>query len=205
MTFNWMKTFAAALALLFAIAVVPAARAASADPAVQQIQTFYDGLLDTMRHAKQLGVKGRYEKMKPVVEQAYDLTDMTGYSIGPSWAGLSDSDKQALVAAFERMTIASYAKNFDDYNGEKFEVDPNIQERGPDRIVMSKLVASDQTVPFTYRMREAGGSWKIVDVYLNGTISELATRRSDFASTLSTGGASALVKKINEIADGLMH
>ena len=49
-----------------------------------------------------------------------------------------------------------------------------------------------------------GGSWKIIDVYLNGSISELATRRSDFGATVSSGGAPALIKKINDLSDGLM-
>ena len=40
-----------------------------------------------------------------------------------------------------------------------------------------------------YRMRELGGSWKIIDVYY-GAISQLTTRRSDFAATsLNAGGA----------------
>ncbi len=53
-------------------------------------------------------------------------------------------------------------------------------------------------------MRQTGGSWKILDVYLNGTISQLATRRSDFASTVSAGGAPALIKKINDLSDEQM-
>ncbi len=83
------------------------------------------------------------------------------------------------------MTVANYASNFDSFGGEKFIVDPAVQTRGTDKVVQSKLVTGDQTIPFNYRMRQTGGSWKILDVYLNGTISQLATRRSDFASTAS--------------------
>jgi phospholipid transport system substrate-binding protein len=53
-------------------------------------------------------------------------------------------------------------------------------------------------------MRQSSGTWKVIDIYLNGFVSELATRRSDFGSTLSSGGAQALVKKINELADNAM-
>jgi phospholipid transport system substrate-binding protein len=129
---------------------------------------------------------------------------MTSLVVGPSWASIPASDQQALVAAFERMTIANYAKNFDDYSDEKFTVDPAAQVHGTDKVVMSKLVTGGQTIPFNYRMRQSGGTWKVVDVYLNGFVSELATRRSDFGSTLSSGGAPALIKKINALADGLM-
>ena len=114
-----MKTPAIALAALL-LGALPAA--ADSDPAVQTVQSFYDTLTDTMKHGKALGLNGRYEKLKPAVEQAYDLADMTKVVVGASWPSLSASDQQALIAAFERMTIANYAKNFDDYSGEKFVV-----------------------------------------------------------------------------------
>jgi phospholipid transport system substrate-binding protein len=191
------------VALLAAPVVTPVL--ADTDPAVTQIQNFYDTLLDSMKHGKALGLQGRYNKLKPVVEQTYDLPLMTSLVVGPSWASIPASDQQALVTAFERMTIANYAKNFDDYSDEKFTVDPAAQVHGADKVVMSKLITGGQTIPFNYRMRQSsGGSWKVVDVYLNGFVSELATRRSDFGSTLSSGGAPALIKKINALADGLM-
>jgi phospholipid transport system substrate-binding protein len=50
----------------------------------------------------------------------------------------------------------------------------------------------------------SGGSWKIIDVFLSGTISELAARRSEYSLVLRTGGAPALVdllrKKTAELA-----
>jgi len=187
---------------LFAPVVTPAL--ADADPAAAQVQGFYDTLIDTMKQGKALGLQGRYNKLKPAVEQAYDLPLMTSLVVGSSWSTLSAGDQKELVNAFERMTIANYAKNFDGFSGEKFVVDPAVQTRGVDKVVQSKLVTGGQSIPFNYRMRQSGGTWKIVDVYLNGFVSELATRRSDFGATLSSGGAPALIKKINALADGLM-
>jgi len=199
----WTKSIAVALALLFAPVPTLHAGAADFDPAAQTVQSFYDALLDSMKHGKELGLQGRYNKLKPAVEQAYDLQTMTRFVAGPGWANFAPADQQALVAAFERMTIANYASNFDSFGGEKFTVDPTAQTRGSDKVVHSKLVTGSQTIPFNYRMRQTGGSWKIVDVYLNGTISQLATRRSDFASTASSG-APALIKKINDLTDEQM-
>lgn len=199
----WTKSIAVALALLFAPVLATQSRAANLDPAAQTVQSFYDVLLDSMKHGKELGLQGRYNKLKPAVEQAYDLQTMTRFAAGPGWADFSPADQQALVAAFGRMTIASYASNFDSFGGEKFTVDPTVQMRGTDKIVQSKLVTGSQTIPFNYRMRQTSGSWKIIDVYLNGTISQLATRRSDFASTAASG-APALIKKINDLTDEQM-
>jgi phospholipid transport system substrate-binding protein len=198
----------AALSLL-ALAAFGAAPAraddAPSDPAAKQIAVFSDTLLDSMRQAKALGISGRYAKLKPVVEQTFDLAAMTRLAVGPSWATLTAADQQALVDAFERMTLANYARNFDGFSGEKFVIDPNVQTRNDDRIVQTTLVhAKGAPVPFVYRMHQVGGVWKIVDIYLNGYVSELATRRSDFAATIASGGSAALIKRINALSDKLM-
>jgi len=171
---------------------------------VQQVQTFYNVLLDSMKHAKELGMKGRYDKLKPVIEQTFDLPDMVQLAVGPSWTTMPAADQQALLVAFERMTVANYASNFSGYDGEKFVVDPVATVRGADHVVQSKLIAKSQTVPFNYRMRQSGSSWKIIDIYLNGFISQLATQRSEYALTLAASGAPGLVKKLNALADKLM-
>ncbi|MEI9988740.1 MAG: ABC transporter substrate-binding protein [Rhizomicrobium sp.] len=192
----------AALAIFLALALplASAARAAD-DPAIAAVQTFYDTLLDSMKAGKALGAQGRYAKLKPVIEQTFDLGTMIKYAVGPGWDTASPADQKALTDAFERMTVAQYAGNFDSYSGEKFVVDPNVIVRGADRYVSSKLVAKDQTVTFIYRVRQFGSSWKIIDVLLEGSISQLAVYRSDYAATIKAGGAAALVKKIDSVAD----
>ena len=204
MTCNGMRALSLAVVFLLTVFIAPAAKAQTPDPAVQQVQTFYNVLLDSMKHAKELGIKGRYDKLKPAIEQTFDLPDMVRVAVGPGWDTMPAADQQALLVAFERMTIANYAGNFSGYDGEKFVVDPVATARGTDRVVQSKLIAKAQPVPFGYRMRQTGGSWKIVDIYLNGYISQLAVQRSDFALTLAAGAAAGLVKKLNALSDKLM-
>ncbi len=185
------------LAALFSVAPVMAASPAT-DPAVTKIQTFYNALLDSMKQAKTLGVKGRYAKLKPVIDETFALPKMMQIAAGPAWQKLTAAEKSALSAAFEKKTVAEYASNFDDFNGERFTVDPSARARGADKIITSKLVAGKMTVTFGYRMRNIGGSWKVLDIYLNGVISQLATQRSDFSAILAKkNGAEKLARKLN--------
>ena len=187
------------LVLLMFAAAVPA-RAQSADPAAAAVQNFYDALVAGMKSGGT--AKSRYEKLKPVVEQDFDLAGMTALSVGPSWSSMTPADQKTLIDAFERMTVANYASNFDSFGGEKFTVDPAVTERGDNKFVKSTLKpASGAAIPFNYRVHNAGGSWKIVDVYLNGNISQLAQKRSDFGATLQASGPQGLAKKINALAD----
>ncbi len=187
------------LVLLMFAAAVPA-RAQGADPAAAAVQNFYDALVASMKSGGT--AKSRYEKLKPVVEQDFDLAGMTALSVGPGWSSMTPSDQKALIDAFERMTVANYASNFDSFSGEKFTVDPTVTERGDNKFVKSTLKpTSGAAIPFNYRVHNAGGSWKIVDVYLNGNISQLAQKRSDFGATLQASGPQGLAKKINALAD----
>jgi len=197
----WFRAVSLAAAMFAAGAV---AEAQSVDPAVQPVQTFYDALLSSMKQGKQLGMKGRYEKLKPVIEQTFDLPGMTRLSVGPAWNTMSAADQEALTKALSRYTIASYAANFNSYDGEKFVVEPTPKDRNADKMVLSKLIAGKDVVPFNYLMRKNGASWKIIDIYLNGFVDQILKQRSDFSSTLKTGGAAGLEKKITAMADTLL-
>jgi phospholipid transport system substrate-binding protein len=174
----------------------------SADPAVDQVQGFYDALVASMKSGGT--AKSRYEKLKPAVEKAFDLPAMTATAVGPAWASASDADKKALTDAFSRMTIANYAKNFDSYGGEKFTVEPASIARGSDHFVKSTMKTSKETIAFNYRTHQVGSEWKITDVYLAGNISQMAQKRSDFAATLASGGPQGLAKRINALSDQML-
>jgi phospholipid transport system substrate-binding protein len=190
---------ALSLAFLILAAAVPA-YAQSSDPAAATIQTFYDALTASMKAGGT--TKSRYDKLKPAIDQAFDISGMTALSVGPTWSSISPTDQKALIEAFDRMTVANYARNFDSYSGEKFTVDPAVAERGSDKFVKSTLKpASGDAIPFNYRMHQADGGWKIEDIFLNGNISQLAQKRSDFGATLQASGPEGLAKKINALAD----
>ena len=193
----------AVAALLFVLVHTAQAQHA-ADPAAR-VKTFYASLLETMKDAKRLGVEGRYRKLAPALNSTFDLAAMTRIAVGPAWTSFSPEQQAATVAAFSRMTIATYASRFDGYDGERFEVDPKTAERGPDRIVNTKLVSpGSEPVTLNYLMRLSGGDWKIIDVYLSGTISELAARRAEFGAILKSGGPDALAGTLKARADKLM-
>jgi phospholipid transport system substrate-binding protein len=191
------------LALLFV--GLPASAVAADDPAAAQIERFDAGLSTIMRGGASLGAGGRARVLAPTVEAVFDIPVMTRFSVGPSWATMSDADHQALTEAFRRLVIANYAHNFDS-EGTRFDVAANVQTRGPDKLVQCKIIpAHGDQVGVLYRMREDGGAWKVIDVYYNNSISELTTKRSDFASSLASGGAKALVAHIDAQAEKLMR
>jgi len=194
--------------LVLPVAILAGRRAASAaDPGaapaalpVALIERFYATLLEVMKQAKRLSFDERYKRLAPAIEQAFDLGLMTRIAIGPGWAGLAADQQQRLSAAFARYIISNYANRFDDYGGERLEVSPKAVPNPNGVIVESRLVKSNgEPVSLNYLLRQdAAGSWKVIDVYLSGTISELATRRSEFSTVLQRNGVDALVQLIEQ-------
>lgn len=191
--------------MLAALAWPVCADAAEVDPAVAQIRAFYDALLSAMKQADQLGVRGRYDKLAPAIRATFDLAAMTRIAVGPDWTSIPPEQQTALLDNFARMTIATYASRFDGYSGQSFEVDPEILSRNTGRIVRTKLLRpSGEPVTLNYLMRGSGDAWKIVDIYLSGTISELATQRAEFGAILKSGGPAALIESLRQQSDKLM-
>jgi phospholipid transport system substrate-binding protein len=189
--------------LVMPLAILAGRRAAAAaDPgsAPALIERLYAALLAVMKEAKKLSFDERYRRLAPTIEEAFDLGLMARIAVGPGWAGIAADQQQRLSAAFARYTISNYANRFDDYGGERFEVSPKAAPNPNGVIVESRLVKSNgETVNLNYLLRRgAAGSWKVIDVYLSGTISELATRRSEFSTVLQRTGADALVQLIEQ-------
>jgi phospholipid transport system substrate-binding protein len=184
------------------------ASAADAPPAdvTAPIRAFYAALLDVMKRAKALGIRGRYDTLAPVVAATFDLPAMTRISVGPRWTSIPKEQQASLIDAFSRMTIATYASRFDGYSGERFEVDPAVESRGTGSVVHTRIVQSKgEPVALNYLMRRSGSAWKAVDVYLSGTISEIATRRSEFNGILDAGGPQALIGSLHQQADRMLR
>jgi phospholipid transport system substrate-binding protein len=199
------KLIRLALAAGFSTVLAGVALAQASDPAAARIDSFDASLIKTMQAGKAAGAAGRAKVIGPAVEQAFDLPFMARVAVGPDWSKMSGDDQAALLKSYSRYAVANLAKNFSDYSGQKLELDGPVIDRAPDKIVKTKLSSpSGSPVALAYRMRLDGGSWKVIDVFYNSTISQLTTQRSDFASTLSSGGAKALIAKLDAQTDKLL-
>jgi phospholipid transport system substrate-binding protein len=195
--------FAMLLYVLLLMPVADPAYAAVSDPAASQVQTLTASLLQSMRAGPAEPMAERCRRLEPVINQVFALPLMTRLAVGPEWTNFSPEQQNAVIAAFSRFTIANYAHNFRDFNGEKFEID-DVAGRGGDKIVRTRIIpVHDTPVGLLYRMREVDGVWKVIDVYSDG-ISELTLRRDDFVAAIAAGGVPALLAHLHKVSDDLM-
>jgi phospholipid transport system substrate-binding protein len=174
---------------------------AAADPQ-DVVQGFYDVLLANMRNGSVLGESGRYARLAPVVDRDFDIPAMTRLAVGVQWATLNPTEQQRLIAAFGHYVAATYADQFDSYSGQQLQV-AGERPYGPDMMVQTKIIKSNgDSTRLDYLMDQGG---RILDVYLDGSISELAVHHSEFHSILQRDGVDGLVMALNRKVDLLAN
>ena len=179
--------------LLTPLAPLPALAQSAATEVVER---FHAALLGVMRDAQRLGVRGRFDRLAPVMSQAFDLAAMTRIAVGPPWTGFSPADQAALTEAFTRWSIATYAARFDGFSGESFATTGTQTQPNGDTLVRTTLnrTGGQEPVVLSYLLR--GNPPRIVDIYLTGTISELASRRAEFTTLIREGGAERVTREL---------
>jgi len=198
-------TLAAGIAVVTALVLLGSLPSWAQTPsaAAAHIETYYQELMPTIRQAARLTVRERDKRFTPAITTAFDLPTMTRLAVGPPWKSFSPEQQAAVREAFTRFIVADYASQIKDYSGESFVVDPQTspESRGGGEIVKTRLLQpGGRTVNINYLVR--GG--RVIDVYLNGTVSDLAMRRDEFSSIIASGGADGLIKRLQDRAQSLL-
>jgi phospholipid transport system substrate-binding protein len=207
---QWILLALLAASIAVPVAADPAAPAqtpAAAPTATQRVDELHVQLLDVMKNAVALGYSGREQKLRTVIPEYFDVDVMARKSLGPHWNSLDDDSRRRYLETFERFMVANYAGRFDGFSGQSFETLGQEPAPSETMVVKSRLIDPDgENVDLNYRMHQAVGKWKVIDVFLDGTVSELALRRSEFVSIVKRDDIDALIvaldAKIVKLAAG---
>jgi phospholipid transport system substrate-binding protein len=182
----------------------PAARAESGS-ASDTAQRFQAELLDVMKIADTLDVGQRFKRLAPTVDRSFHLPLMTQIATGQSWSRATMDEREKLVQAFRRMSIATLATLFSGYSGETFHVTDEKPGPSQTKLVLTHLLKTDgEKVQIAYIVRQFKVGWRMIDVIVDNGISELKVRRSEYNLVLKKGGVPALIALLNGKADELM-
>jgi phospholipid transport system substrate-binding protein len=180
------------------------ARAADDPAVIAPIQGLCDGLVTIMKAGTKTPFAQRFAMLAPAVDRALDMGTILQVSVGSMWTTMSADQHSSLLDVFRRYTVNSYVNSFNNYNGQRFVVDPQTRAVGPDQVVQTKIIpTSGDSHSLDYVMRQTGSGWKAVDVLAEGSISRVATQRSDFRALVMRGGSDALLASLQKKATDL--
>ena len=175
--------------------------AGQAETAKQVVESFQSELIEVMKKGKELGYEGRFEQLYGPVTESHDLTKIVRIVVGREWETLTAEQQAKLVDVFTRLSVASYAHNFKEFDGESFRFESEEETARGGMIVHSYMVIpGDKDVKFDYMLKKKGNTWKIINIIANG-VSDLALKRSEYTAILKREGFDALVAKISEKID----
>lgn len=191
--------------------LVPAAAWGAGDFAAvtAPIAALDDGLIAIMKAGVATPFTKRFAMLQPIIVKVFDLPRIVAITVGFGWDRLKPAEQQELLTGFQRYTVASYVANFKSYDGQQFRIMPGLRAVGSRQVVTTEIIPrSGKTNRIDYVMAQNGSAWQVVDVLLDGTISQVAVQRSDFNSFLLSGGAPALVaalhKKVASLSGGAL-
>lgn len=176
-----------------------AVRAQDANAAMSPVIALDQGLEAVSKAGRATPFAQRVTMLTPVVTAAFSLEDVLRASVGTRYASLPEDQKATLLQVFTEYTVASYVANFDGSTGERFTVSPQTRMVGADQVVTTQF-SPDAGVPtrLDYVVRQSAVGFRIIDVLIDGSISQVAVQRSDFRSLLSAGSAEKLISSLRK-------
>ncbi len=195
---NFNKSSLPMVFFVFSLLLASVVKAETNDElsAKEVVMNFQDKLIDVMKHGQELGYQGRYDALYTPIVESHDLSKIARIVIGKQWKQLTDEQKKQMDDVFTRLSVASYAYNFKNYNGESFKFESEEETARGGIIIRSLFVIrDDKNVKFDYMLKKSGGKWKIINIIANG-VSDLALKRSEYSSILKQEGFDGLITKL---------
>lgn len=187
------------LVMLLPISVALSTSSSEPENPEQVIEKLQSSLLQVMREGDKLGYEGRFKFLEPIIDESHDLNLIIKTILGATYWSQLDKEQQDLIAeTFRKLSIATYAGRFNQYEGEQFQI---VEQRALPReqvLVRSRLTKSDGgTVNFDYVLHQTDERWRIANILFDG-VSDLAIKRGEYRAILQRDGFQALIDMIKE-------
>jgi phospholipid transport system substrate-binding protein len=197
----FIATAAAAVAVLAELRVLAQPLRWTTDSAVGTVGSLHEGLIAASRGAS---TQDRFRRLEPLIAATHDLPYIAEFALRRQWSSLAEADRQQFVAAFERLSVTTYAARFKAVGVDTFRP---MKAEPPDasgRIqVRTAIARADQPdVSLEYLLQRDGENWKIINVIADG-VSDLALKRAEYQRVFASGGIAGLIAELEQQTERL--
>jgi phospholipid transport system substrate-binding protein len=177
-------------------AAQPAGNTEGRAPPSAVVRRFDQALLATMKAGQAAGMSGRYAIMHKAVRTSFDLSFIGKLVLGHYWKMFSPAQRQAFTDLFAKLVAATYAYNFDGYNGQEFKIERDA-ERGANAFVYTEffIPGHGHRHSFDYVLHKDQNRWLIVNVVADG-VSDMAIKREEYQNALRHGSYDSLIARM---------
>lgn len=171
----------------------------SAEPGSPEdtIELFNSAILEAMALRKSDGIYPRYKITYAAVGEAFDMKVLARATINRvHWRTWTAEQKSRYVATLHRYQSAVLADRFETGKNISFVIDRTIDAPRGTKVCETRIVRpgdNKEDIRLDYRMVERSDRWRIIDIYLDSRISEVAMRRSEYSQVVRDSGYDALI------------
>jgi len=169
------------------------------DSPVATIATLQQGLIGAARARPNATVEERYRALEPLILATHDLPYIAEFALRRQWGALREDERQRFVAAFERLSVMTYAARFASVGPDTFREVTPVAESSPGRERVSTAVARTGAadVSLEYLLEQGPQGWRIINIVADG-VSDLALKRAEYQRVFASGGIERLLAELDE-------
>ena len=184
--------------------VLDARAAGGTGSSLETITTLQTALVDAARRVGKAGVVERYRALEPTIVETHNLPYIAEFALRRQWPTLTDEERQRFVAAFQRLSVMTYAARFGNVAPDAFRP---LEAGAPDangRVQVTTAIKREgqPDVSLEYLLQQDGNDWRIINIVADG-VSDLALKRAEYQRVFASDGIEGLIAELEQQADRL--
>ncbi|MBD22467.1 MAG: hypothetical protein CL572_02225 [Alphaproteobacteria bacterium] len=160
-------------------------------------------VVDLQKVLKEISQKNNskfFKKTLNIVKLCYDSEKMIKMIVGNHWENILDHKKKELTQVFEEYIASNYLRMFEKIENPSFKNNYEKKIGKNYRLVQTYLILNNnEKIELNYLLSQKKGRWQIFDVLLAGSVSEIATKKSEFSIYLKNGDIDQLIHALRNI------
>ncbi len=142
-------------------------------------------------------IEQRFAALEPIVVATHNLPYIAEFALRRQWPSLAEADRARFIAAFQRLSVMTYAARFRAVGAETFRAIAAAPPDAAGRVQVSTAVAraGQPDVSLDYVLEQDAASWRIINIVADG-VSDLALKRAEYQRLFAGGGLDGLIADI---------
>jgi phospholipid transport system substrate-binding protein len=183
-------------ALIIVIILLSSSNVKTDSEIIEKLNILHNGLVKISKKK----IKGNeLDFILDIVKKTYDCKKMGRMVVGSTWKEISSNKKKEFIETFEEFIAVNYLRRFRKIDNLEFQYHQTKEIGKKFRLAETSLISDGhENFNINYLFHNKNGGWNIFDVLLDGSISEIATKKSEFSKILKDGGINSLVITLKE-------
>jgi phospholipid transport system substrate-binding protein len=194
--------FAAAAAAAWPVAAQDAAVAT--DTPAATIASLQQALVAASGRASSSTVDERYRALEPVIVATHDLPYIAEFALRRQWPSLTERDRERFIAAFQRLSVMTYAARFGNVASDAFRPLATDEPDGNARVQVATGIKREgqPDVSLEYLLQQEAQRWRIINIIADG-VSDLALKRAEYQRVFAERGFEGLIAELEQQTERL--